>query len=68
MNTSNRYAIEAMARQRQTEIEKQLRMKARLGDGPRGRTTIHLSVRKAVVIATISTIGVCALAVVIHVH
>lgn len=68
MNASNRYSIDAMARERPAEIEKHLRTNAKVDDSPRGHAANHLNLREAMTLATISAISAIALALVAYVH
>ncbi len=67
MNHSNRYGIESMARQRQAEIERQLRQSAELRSLKSGQANPQLKVKWAAIGATaISALGTIAFVVISH--
>jgi len=67
MNHSNRYGIESMARERQAEIEQQLRQSAELRNLKPERPNALLKVKWAAVGATaISVMGTIAFVVISH--
>ncbi len=67
MNDSNRYGVESMARQRQAEIEKQLRQAAELRKMQPTKPNRLLSYRTVAVAATaLSIVGAIASVVVAH--
>jgi hypothetical protein len=67
MNSSNRYGIESMARQRQAEIEKQLRQAAELRNLRPSRPAFHVNLKWAAIGATaLSLLGTIAFVVTMH--
>jgi len=63
MNTSNPFGTETIARQRQAEIGKHLRQEAQLRGLRAPRTSSGLKRRLAVGLASLSIIGLTALAI-----
>lgn len=69
MNTSNRFEIETLARQRQAEIEKQLRQAAQLRSLRPSRRAAHPQIRWVAIGATaLSVLGTIVFVVVAHVR
>ena len=67
MNSSNRFGIEMLARQRQVEIEKQLRQAAELRNLRPSRPASHLNLKWAAIGATaLSLLGSIAFVVTMH--
>ncbi len=69
MNNSNRYGVEFMARQRQAEIEKQLRQAAEIRNGQPKRQSARMKIKWAAIGATaVSVTGTIAFVVIAHVR
>lgn len=69
MNSSNRFGIETLARQRQAEIENQLRQAAGLRNLRPSRPAFHFNPRWAAVGATaLSLLGTVAFVLTMHVR
>ena len=69
MNNSNRYGVENMARQRQAEIEKQLRLAAELRSGQPKQPRRQMKIKWAAIGATaISLMGTIAFVLIAHAH
>lgn len=67
MNSSNRFDVEMLARQRQAEIEKQLRQAAQLRNLRPSRSDLYRNVKWAAVGATaLSLLGTIAFFVTMH--
>lgn len=67
MNSSNRFGVEMLARQRQADIEKQLRQAAELRHLRPSRPAYHLNMRWAAIGATaLSLLGTIAFVVTMH--
>jgi hypothetical protein len=61
MNTSNRFNLETLARQRQAEIEKQIRQTAQLGNATSRRTLASFNARWKMGVASFSLLRLLAL-------
>ena len=61
MNTSNRFNMETLARQRQTEMEKHIRHIAKIGSAGSPRSSVPAKARRRLGVASLSILGLLGL-------
>ncbi len=68
MNTSNRFNLETLARQRQAEIEKHIRQTAQIRNASLRRSFAPLNARWKMGVASFSLLGLLALIILAHIR